>query len=112
MRGVLSSVRNRNAGQHTNSKSEYLYLINESNLRGWIGLHTRPITMKKSSRPMFLVIVDFTYILARTKRVATARKIDCIAIKAEFELGLGEINERAGSLVDVAILFQLTRQDE
>ena len=68
--------------------------------------------MKKSSRPMFLVIADLTYILARTKIVAMARKVDCIARNAEIELGLGEINERAGFLVDVAILFQLTRQDD
>lgn len=62
--------------------------------------------MKKSSRPMFLVIEDLTCILARTKRVATARTVDCIARKAEDELGLGEINERAGSWADGAMSFR------
>lgn len=57
---MLSTVKDRDAGQRTNSKCEQLKSVGKSNLHGWTGLSTRPITMKKSSRPMFLVIEDLT----------------------------------------------------
>ncbi len=64
------------------------------------------MTIKRSSTPAFLIMVDLTYILARTKRVATPTKVDCIARKAADSLVLGRIIAGAETLLDQAILLQ------
>ena len=74
------------------------------------GVLTRPITIKRSSRPVFLIMVDLTYILARTRRVATATKVDCIARKAEDSLVLGRINAGAETLLDQAIMLRQNKR--
>ncbi len=102
----MPTMGHRKAGHRTNDKSKYLESVSDVNTSNSRWLLTRPTTIKRSSRPAFLIMVDLTYNLARTKRVATPTKVDCIARKAEDWLALGRIIAGAETLLDQAILLQ------
>ena len=57
---MLAAMINRKAGHRANDHSEYLERISVLTLYWLRYLFTRPMTMKKSSRPMFLMMLDLT----------------------------------------------------